>query len=182
MENQENVNIVNKMRQYEDPLLKAFEEEQKKPAQEEDSGSSEDDSSDELSDIKFPKENAAELLQFIMRDLNNIQNKEDKQKRKFSLLKLYEIFVLAREKAHNRIYHELLPELQKKLFRALLDPVEKCRELAALIIKEFFSRCEDLTLSIPYLLPIMVERLNAENLEGTDYMEDKIRPAVNQKA
>jgi len=76
----------------------------------------------------------------------------------------------------------LLPEVQKKLFRTLNDPVEKCRELAALIIKEFFSRCDDLTLSIPYLLPILVEKLNADDLEGTDYLEDKMKPAANQKA
>lgn len=111
-----------------------------------------------------------------------MQNKEDKQKRKFSLLKLYEIFVLARTKAHNKIYQELLPELQKKLFKALLDPVEKCREITALIIKEFFMRTEDLTLSIPYFLPILVERLDAENLEGTDYLEEKMKPMAIQKA
>lgn len=46
-----------------------------------------------------------------MRDLNNLADKEDKQKRKFSLLKLYEIFVLARNKAEDKIYQELLPEI-----------------------------------------------------------------------
>jgi hypothetical protein len=48
--------------------------------------------------------------------------------------------------------------------------------LAALIIREFFCRCEDLTLSIPYLLPIIVDRLNAEDLEGTDYLDEKMKP------
>ena len=116
-----------------------------------------------------------------MRDLNNLADKEDKQKRKFSLLKLYEIFVLARNKAEDKIYQELLPEIQKKLFRALADPVEKCRELAALLIREFFLRSEDITLSIPYLLPILVERLNADDLEGTDYLDEKLKPASQQK-
>ena len=50
-------------------------------------------------------------MQFISRDLNNLGNKDEKQKRKFSLLRIYEIFVLAREKAHNKIYQELLPEI-----------------------------------------------------------------------
>ena len=116
-----------------------------------------------------------------MRDLNNLSDKEDKQKRKFSLLKMYEIFVLARHKAPNSIYQELLPELQKKIFRALNDPVEKCRELAALIIKEFFLRCDDLTLSIPYLLPILIDRLNADDLEGIDYLDEKMKPVSNAK-
>ena len=60
-----------------------------------------------------------------------------------------------------------------------MDPLEKCRELNALIIKEFFSRCDDLTLSIPYLLPVLVERLNAEDLEGVDYLEEKMKPCPN---
>jgi hypothetical protein len=96
-------------------------------------------------------------------------------------LKLYEIFVLARTKAADKIYQELLPEIQKKIFKALNDPVEKCRELAALLIKEFFLHCDDITLSIPYLLPILIERLNADDLEGVDYLDDKLKPASNAK-
>jgi len=54
--------------------------------------------------------------------------------------------------------------------------------LACLIIKEFFSKVDDLTLSIPYLIPILVERLNAEDLEGVDYLDDKMKPVSIQKA
>jgi hypothetical protein len=54
--------------------------------------------------------------------------------------------------------------------------------LAALIVKEFFIRSDDLTLSIPYLLPILVEKLNADDLEGVDYMPEKMKPSSNQKA
>ena len=72
--------------------------------------------------------------------------------------------------------------MQKQLFKRLTDKVEKCRELAALIIKEFFIRCDDLTLSIPYLLPIIVESLNAEDLGGVDYLDEKMKPTSNQKA
>ena len=63
-----------------------------------------------------------------------------------------------------------------------MDPQEKCRELTALIIKEFFVRCDDLSMSIPYLLPIIHERLNAEDLEGVDYLPDKMKPVAIQKA
>ena len=174
---------VKKMREYQDPLLKAFDEAQKKQDEEDgvsSSGESETSSEEEqVSDIKFPKTSAQDLLQFIMRDLNNLSNMEDGQKRKFSLLRLYEIFVLAKNKAVNSIYQELLPEVQKKLFKALFDKLEKCRELAALIIKEFFIRCDDLTLSMPYLLPIIIERLDADNLEGVDYLDEKLKPASN---
>jgi hypothetical protein len=37
-------------------------------------------------------------------------------------------------------------------------------------------------LSIPYLLPIIVERLNADDLEGVDYLEENMKPMKNQKA
>jgi cytochrome bd-type quinol oxidase subunit 1 len=57
--------------------------------------------------------------------------------------------------------------------------MEKNRELAALIIKEFFKRSDDLTISIPYLMPILVERLNAEDLEGVDGLPDVLKPPVN---
>jgi hypothetical protein len=54
--------------------------------------------------------------------------------------------------------------------------------LAALIIKEFFRRSEDLTMSIPYILPLLVERLNAENIEGYDHLPDKMKPMPSQRA
>ena len=56
--------------------------------------------------------------------------------------------------------------------------MEKNRELAALIIKEFLSRSDDLTLSIPYLMPILIERLNAEDLEGVDGIADVMKPPI----
>ena len=40
--------------------------------------------------------------------------------------------------------------------------MQKNRELAALIIKEFYSVVDDLTLSIPYLMPVVMDRLNAD--------------------
>lgn len=52
----------------------------------------------------------------------------------------------------------------------------KIRELAALLIKEFFTRVDDLTLAIPYLLPVIVDRLNADDLEGVDYLPEVMKP------
>jgi hypothetical protein len=59
--------------------------------------------------------------------------------------------------------------------------MEKNRELAALIIKEFFIRSDDLTLSIPYLMPILIERLNAEDLEGVEGIPEVMKPPPSQK-
>ena len=62
----------------------------------------------------------------------------------------------------------MLPQIQKALFKRLYDKVEKNRELAALMVREFFKQADDLTLSIPYLMPVIKQRLNADDLEGLD--------------
>ena len=115
-------------------------------------------------------------MNFLHRDLQNIQNLEDAQKRKFALMRLYQIFVLAKEKAPAKIYQEILPSIQKPLYKRFYDKVEKNRELAALIIKEFFSKVDDLTLSIPYLLPVLMDRLNCDDLEGLDSLPEQMKP------
>ena len=48
--------------------------------------------------------------------------------------------------------------------------------MATLLVKEFFSKIDDLSLCIPYLIPILVNRLNAENLEGLDGLDEQMRP------
>jgi hypothetical protein len=141
----------------------------------EDTSNSEASSEEEVQ-IEFPRQNAAELMTFLHREITNIQNLEDAQKRKFALLRLYEIFVLAKDKASKKVYQEILPSIQKLLFKRLSDKVEKNRELAALIIKEFFTRVDDLTLSIPYLIPVIMDRLNADDLEGVDSLPEVMKP------
>ena len=74
-----------------------------------------------------------------------------------------------------------MPSIQKLLFKRFSDSVEKNRELSTLIVKEFFSRVDDLSLSIPYLVPVLVNRLNAENLEGIDGLSEAAKPQSNQK-
>jgi len=54
-------------------------------------------------------------------------------------MRLYEIFVLANKKATKKVYQEILPQIQKPIFKRLSDKIEKNRELSALIIKEFFT-------------------------------------------
>ena len=47
-----------------------------------------------------------------------------------------------------------------------------------MIIKEFFSKVDDLTLSIPYLLPVLIDRLNADDLEGIDSLPEAMKPTA----
>lgn len=64
----ENVNLVNLMKNYQDPLLKEFDEDLEKKkvesSEEDDTSGDDNESSDEeeASDIKFPKANAPDLL------------------------------------------------------------------------------------------------------------------------
>ena len=62
-------------------------------------GGSEGESSDEALDIDFPRDNSQELMTFLHREVTNLANMEDPQKRKFALVKLYQVFVLAKNKA-----------------------------------------------------------------------------------
>ena len=118
----------------------------------------------------------------LHREVTNLSNMDDPQKRKFALVKLYQVFVLAKNKATPKVYSEVLPQIQKLLFKRMSDKVEKNRELACLIVKEFFSQVDDLTLSIPYLFPVLVDRLNAEDLEGIEGLPEEMRPSASQKA
>ena len=87
--------------------------------------------------------------------------------------------MLAKSKPTNGVYGEILPSIQKLLFKRFCDPIEKNRELACLIVKEFYSKVDDLTLSMPYLMPVLVQRLNAEDLEGIDFLSEEQRPSAN---
>jgi hypothetical protein len=95
---------------------------------------------------------------------------------------MYQIFVLAKTKATKKVYQELLPHVQKPLLKRLSDKVEKSRELAALIIKEFVTQVDDITLSLPYLIPVLVDRLNADDLEGLDSLPEFMKPRPEQRA
>ena len=68
------------------------------------------------------------------------------------------------------------------LLKRLSDKVEKSRELSALIIKEFVTQVDDITLSLPYLIPVIVDRLNADDLEGVDSLPDFMKPRPEQRA
>jgi dynein assembly factor 5 len=97
------------------------------------------DSDTECSVNGIPVKNSEKLLRYIQRDLNMLSD-ESKVKRKFALLNLYNLFVKQETKIETHIMQEILPSIQKPLLKRFMDPVEKCRELSILIIKEFFKR------------------------------------------
>jgi hypothetical protein len=117
-----NIEKMRKFQEQEDAFLDEFEKDSKNTkissggdgGSEEEDGSSSGDSSDgsgeeELVDIDFPRDDPQELYQYFHREWVNLSNQEDGQKRKFALIKLYEVFVLAKVKAKDNVYQELLP-------------------------------------------------------------------------
>ena len=89
-------------------------------------GESEEESSgDETTDTVngIPLKNSEKLLKYIRRDLNMLSD-EDKVKRKFGLMNLYEIFVKQENKIEKHIMQEILPSIQKPLLKRFSDPVE----------------------------------------------------------
>jgi hypothetical protein len=103
-------------------------------------GESEEYSDGETDDTVngIPVKNAERLLKYIQRDLNMLSD-ESKVKRKFALLNLYELFVKQTVEVNKQVMQEILPSIQKPLLKRFSDPVEKCREISILIIKEFFK-------------------------------------------
>lgn len=143
-------------------------------------GESEEYSDDEDYVEGIPVKNSEKLLKYIQRDLNMLSD-ESKTKRKFGLLNLYELFVTQKIPVSKNIMQEMLPSIQKALLKRFDDPAEKNRELAILILKKFFEKCDDLTISFPYLFPVLVQKLGAEDLEGTDSLPDVMKPPPSQK-
>ena len=175
------IEAAGKLRDY-DPILDDPLSDEEKKSEKSSSEEDSEEASEEEVQINFPRENAAELMTFLHREMTNLQNMEDSQKRKYALLRFYEIFVLAKNRATKKVYQEVLPQIQKPLFRRLADTVQKNRELAALVIKEFYMTVDDLTLSIPYIMPVMMDRLNADDLEGLDTLPDVMKPKPEQRA
>jgi hypothetical protein len=67
-------------------------------------------------------------------------------------------------------------ELIKPVLKRTSDKLEKCRELAYTLLMSMIDAYDDTTLIIPYLFPVLVKRLDAYDLEGTDSLPENMRP------
>ncbi|KAJ3331441.1 HEAT repeat-containing protein 2 [Blyttiomyces sp. JEL0837] len=59
---------------------------------------------------------------------------------------------------------EILRDLLKPLLRCVSDPIEKCRELSIRILAGFTPLVHDLTVSLPYTLPVLSSRLSQPDI------------------
>mmetsp|Transcript_28473 Transcript_28473/g.64496 ORF Transcript_28473/g.64496 Transcript_28473/m.64496 type:complete len:821 (-) Transcript_28473:7-2469(-) len=56
-------------------------------------------------------------------------------------------------------YSEVFRDICKPLFKRFADPIEKCRELAAVMTRCFFERCCDIVPVLGYYFPALIARL-----------------------
>jgi len=76
---------------------------------------------------------------------------------------------------------KIMKEFSKGLLKCFSDPSEKIREISVKIIQELISRCEDMTIFLPYIFSILVERSNCTDLEGISQLPEVMRPTPGQK-
>lgn len=55
-------------------------------------------------------------------------------------------------------------EVAKPLLKIFFDPVEKCRELSINIIREYMKNVEKPDESLPYVIPVLVQRLGQQEI------------------
>jgi hypothetical protein len=121
-----------------------------------------------------------EFLSFLKRQFN-ILNSEDLSERKRAIATIYEYVNENKIDFESLGSQKIMKEFHKALLKAFSDQSEKIRETAVKIVQELLSRCEDMTIFLPYIFSILVERSNCEDLEGILQMPEVMRPAPGQK-
>jgi len=96
------------------------------------------------------------------------------------------------------VSQQLMINFNKSILKCFSDPLEKIRETAIKFLKEskhlfylkikinyeilrLISRCEDMAPFLPYIISILVERVNCHDLEGIKNLPEVMRPPPSQK-
>jgi hypothetical protein len=97
------------------------------------------------------------LLVKISRDVNSLSS-EDINERRRALTKLHKAIF----QDHNMSaadYSEVFRDICKHIFKRYADPIEKCRELALRLTRDFFERSSDVVPVLGYFFPVLMQRL-----------------------
>ncbi|KAG2455812.1 DAAF5 factor, partial [Polypterus senegalus] len=104
---------------------------------------------------------AAEVLQAVARHLNCL-NDENKSVRKRALEGIRREVV--ERGLPGGVLQLLLSSLLKPVLRSLLDPMERCRELATEVLRHFIRSAHRPEEALPYLLPALAQRLGGPEI------------------
>jgi hypothetical protein len=130
-----------------------------------------------------------DILTYFSREINGL--KDSRPETRVSSLKTL-VSEITREpllkpcKSYLDIIQELLEELSKTLLRLFNDEKEKCREFSIRLltlygIYSLVSGCVDIAGTLGYVFPIVVDRLEAYDLEGIQELPEQMRPIPSQK-
>ncbi|CAG9313032.1 unnamed protein product [Blepharisma stoltei] len=79
------------------------------------------------------------------------------------------------------VIQEILPELIKPILHCFADSKEKCREIAIEILSSLIGRCVEPDEFLAYIFPVLVERLDAYDIEGIQNLPEVMRPNPSQR-
>lgn len=103
-------------------------------------------------------QNSNAVIQGLARHLNCL-NEENKLSRRKALESIKKDTVNRKPALTAEENKPVLNEILKPLLKEFSDPVEKCRELSVEIIREFLRRVSGVDDYLPFIIPILVQRL-----------------------
>lgn len=108
-------------------------------------------------------QNSNAVLQGIARYINCL-GEENRNVRKRALVDMKNETVLRKPPLDSSEIQPIFNEVLKPLLKTLSDPVEKCRELAICMLVEFFKLVDEPVVSLPYVIPVLVQRLGQQDI------------------
>ncbi|KAL3876674.1 hypothetical protein ACJMK2_034478 [Sinanodonta woodiana] len=107
--------------------------------------------------------NSNAVLQGIARQINCL-DEENKMSRRRALESIRKETIARKPPLETSELKPLFNELLKPLLKGFSDPVEKCRELSVQIIREFLKVVPDPVDSLPYIMPLITQRLGQQDI------------------
>lgn len=111
-------------------------------------------------------QNANAALQGIARHINCL-TEENRNTRKRALEGIKKDTLDRKPSLQESELSHIFSEILKPLLKILSDPVEKCRELAITMVKEYCKVIKAPVDNLPYIMPILVQRLGQQEIVET---------------
>ncbi|EAS03936.2 kinase domain protein (macronuclear) [Tetrahymena thermophila SB210] len=135
-------------------------------------------SDDEL-DIYEPG-TSGEIISYLKRNFNTL-NDQVLGARKKAILNIYEKLSESQFAISGMVSQQIMVKFNKQLLQCFSDRAEKIREYSIKIISELLSKCDDMQPFLPYVISIVCERVNCQDLEGILNVPEVMRPPPGQK-
>ena len=103
------------------------------------------------------------VLQSVNRHINCL-SEENRNTRKRAVEGIRKETTLKKPGLEASVIQGVLAEIIKPVLKILSDPVEKCRELTILFLTESVGCLEKAEVFLPYMIPVMVQRLGQQEL------------------